>query len=172
MRLVAGHDRLHPCHAFVGVDDSHAAWFADDYGVWLRYLAGHLYDHVGRPEAPHFFDRYQEFTDSVAIYPGAGNGSVDAMTYVALKMNGEAGEFAEKLGKRIRKGKSITAINRSEMADEFKLELVKELGDVLWYVSQAASELGYSLSDVARINVEKLSSRKERGVLDGKGDNR
>lgn len=121
---------------------------------------------------PSGFDAYQEFTGSVAIYPGAGTGGFEAMTYCALKMCGESGEFAEKLGKRIRKGKTIGAITREAMTDEFRGELAKELGDVLWYVSQAASELGYSLSEIVEMNVEKLTSRKVRGVLDGSGDNR
>jgi ATP-dependent Clp protease ATP-binding subunit ClpA/NTP pyrophosphatase (non-canonical NTP hydrolase) len=123
-------------------------------------------------EAGAFFDRYQEFTGSTAIYPGAGTGGFDAMTYVALKGAGECGEFAEKLGKRMRKKGDIKAISRVSMDDEFKLELAKELGDRLWYISQAATELGFKLSDIVRINVDKLTSRKQRGVLDGKGDNR
>jgi NTP pyrophosphatase (non-canonical NTP hydrolase) len=53
-----------------------------------------------------------------------------------------------------------------------KQELAKELGDVLWYVSQIASELELNLSDVANMNIEKLSSRKNREQLSGSGDNR
>ena len=49
---------------------------------------------------------------------------------------------------------------------------VKELGDVLWYLTRSANELGYSLVDVAEINLIKLTSRKERGVLQGSGDER
>ena len=123
-------------------------------------------------EADLSFDSYQEFTVSTAIYPGSESGGFDAMTYVALKLCGESGEFAQKLGKCIRKGKSIGAITRAAMSEEFKLELAKELGDVLWYVSQAATELGYDLQDIARINVAKLTSRQDRGVLDGCGDDR
>jgi len=130
------------------------------------------YEEMVFQEAESFFDRYQEFTGSVAVYPGAATGNFDALTYVALKLNGESGEFAEKLGKQMRKAGAISAIARENMTEEFKLELIKELGDVLWYVSQAASELGFKLSDVARINRDKLSSRKDRGVLVGEGDNR
>ena len=50
--------------------------------------------------------------------------------------------------------------------------LKKELGDVLWYISALASDLGVTLEDVAADNVAKLRSRAERGVLGGSGDNR
>ena len=53
-------------------------------------------------------------------------------------------------------------------ADEVK----KELGDVLWYLANLANDLGYSLSEIAENNIEKLESRKERGVIQGSGDNR
>jgi len=48
----------------------------------------------------------------------------------------------------------------------------KELGDVLWYVAQLASELGLDLDRVAEANLEKLLSRQRRGVLSGSGDDR
>ncbi|MCW3068345.1 MAG: hypothetical protein JWL67_970 [Solirubrobacterales bacterium] len=48
----------------------------------------------------------------------------------------------------------------------------KELGDVLWYVAQIASELGLDLDQVAEANLEKLLSRQRRGVLSGSGDER
>lgn len=50
--------------------------------------------------------------------------------------------------------------------------MAKELGDVLWYVANLATELGYDLSHIASMNTEKLKSRKVRGVLGGSGDNR
>jgi NTP pyrophosphatase (non-canonical NTP hydrolase) len=56
--------------------------------------------------------------------------------------------------------------------DEKKKEIEKELGDVLWYVSQLSSELGLSLKEVAEKNIEKLYSRMDRGKLKGDGDNR
>lgn len=48
----------------------------------------------------------------------------------------------------------------------------KELGDVLWYLTASARELGYSLQDVAEINAVKLLDRKNRGVIQGNGDTR
>jgi len=57
--------------------------------------------------------------------------------------------------------------------DQYKqIEVAKELGDVLWYVANVASEFNLSLNEVARMNIDKLLSRKERGVLGGSGDNR
>ena len=58
------------------------------------------------------------------------------------------------------------------MDDETRLAIKGEIGDVLWYASQLASELGLLLEDIAEYNLEKLFSRKNRGVLKGDGDNR
>lgn len=81
--------------------------------------------------------------------------------YMTLGMAGEAGEIANKVKKVMRDGK------------ELDLEDIKhELGDVLWYVAGLATVLGISLEDVAKANIEKLKSRKERGKIHGSGDNR
>ena len=85
--------------------------------------------------------------------------------YVTLGLVGESGEIAEKMKKIIRdNGGRVT---KQEVED-----LVKELGDVLWYVAQMASELGVSLEKVAEVNIEKLTDRRDRGKLGGSGDNR
>jgi NTP pyrophosphatase (non-canonical NTP hydrolase) len=104
---------------------------------------------------------YQEKSRVTAKYPDAGNNYI----YPTLGLSGEAGEVAEKIKKVIRdKG--------GEINDETRSEIKKELGDVLWYVSQLATELGLSLDDVAESNIQKLYDRMERGVLQGNGDNR
>ena len=51
-------------------------------------------------------------------------------------------------------------------------EIAKELGDVLWYVANLSSEVGYDLESLAQLNVNKLASRRDRGVIHGEGDNR
>lgn len=90
---------------------------------------------------------------------------VPDITYVALGLNGEAGEVAEKLKKIIRdKQGKIDAQDRDDICNE--------LGDVLWYLTEFASLLQVSLQQVAERNIQKLTDRKARGVLHGKGDNR
>jgi NTP pyrophosphatase (non-canonical NTP hydrolase) len=78
---------------------------------------------------------------------------------------GEAGEVAEHAKKAIRDdGGAVSPQRRAAIA--------KELGDVLWYVTQLASELELELEEIARENLEKLFSRQRRGVLSGSGDER
>lgn len=104
---------------------------------------------------------YQEKSRKTAIYPDAGKNYI----YPTLGLAGEAGEVSEKIKKAIRD-------NAGEITEEKKNEIEKELGDVLWYVSQLASELNLSLDEIAEKNIEKLYSRMERGKLGGSGDNR
>lgn len=87
------------------------------------------------------------------------------MAYPALGLAGEAGEVAEHAKKAIRDDAGV-------VTEERRQAMAKELGDVLWYVSQLASELGLELDEIARANVEKLLSRQRRGVLSGSGDER
>lgn len=98
------------------------------------------------------------FTRTTAIYP-----KDQGITYTILGLNEEAGEVAGKLKKSIRDG---------WLQERFTTEAIKELGDVLWYVARAADELGFTLEQVADENVAKLSSRKDRDMLSGSGDNR
>jgi NTP pyrophosphatase (non-canonical NTP hydrolase) len=110
------------------------------------------------------FAQYQEDIAETAIYPDHGMGSIAALQYVGLGL-GEAGEVQGKI-------KKIVRDNSGVITDEVKFEIAKELGDLLWYVTRTAEELGYELSGIAKKNVDKLNSRKERGVLGGSGDNR
>lgn len=110
---------------------------------------------------------YQAQTADTAVYPGKGTPL--GLIYCGLKMAGEAGEVAEKIGKALRDDNFIEA---GELTSERRKALKGELGDVLWYVSSAARELGYELGDVAQSNLDKLADRKARGTLQGSGDNR
>ena len=101
------------------------------------------------------FKEYQKKAVEFAIYPEAYK-----VIYPTLGLCGEAGEVAEKVKKQVRDGN----FNRHEVA--------KELGDVLWYLANLANDIGYSLSEVAVMNVDKLQSRKDRNVISGSGDNR
>ena len=106
------------------------------------------------------FTEYQHKARSTAIYP-----TKHRLIYPTLGLCGEAGEFAEKVKKLIRDNNEI-------MTPKLKDALAKELGDCLWYIANISCDLDISLEDVAIQNLEKLSDRKERGKLQGNGDDR
>ncbi len=97
-----------------------------------------------------------------------------------LNLQSEVGEFSGKLAKHIRKGEAIIDANKiwfneAELTDEYFAvmeDLEKEAGDILWQLSGLCTVMGWKLDDVAKQNLEKLASRKQRGVIDGNGDNR
>lgn len=101
-------------------------------------------------------NEYQSFTATTAVYPQKVE-----LEYLSLGLTGEVGEFTSKLAKWYRKDNQFPT---QELADE--------LGDILWFVARLASLLQRDLSDIAHENKEKLTSRKERGVLKGSGDYR
>jgi len=104
------------------------------------------------------FNEYQGAAQKTAVYP-----SEEGVEYTALGLASEAGEVAGVVKKFI----------RGDQPSDTTVELLfKELGDVLWYVSQIASEWELDLDEIAIANIEKLRSRKKRGVLKGSGDNR
>jgi len=107
------------------------------------------------------FNYYQNRARETAIYPNMGS----EFTYPALGLVGEAGEIANKLKKVIRDNSGI-------LSDDVRESVSAELGDVLWYVAQLATEMGTDLNAIAQRNIDKLASRKERGVIAGSGDNR
>lgn len=107
------------------------------------------------------FREYQIKSRKTAIYPDRDNNYV----YPVLGLSGEAGEVAEKIKKAIRDNGGI-------ITEEKRQEIKKELGDVLWYVAQLATELKIDLDDVAFSNIVKLYSRMDRDVLSGSGDSR
>lgn len=116
--------------------------------------------------------------------------SSDNFSYMMFGLVEEVGELAGKISKGIRKGISSIGLD-SEVAnqvspDEVKANdiyfldaaenqrdsIKKELGDVMWMVAGITDELGWSLEEICRENLSKLADRKERGVIDGDGDNR
>jgi NTP pyrophosphatase (non-canonical NTP hydrolase) len=107
------------------------------------------------------FEEYQNESRKTAIYPNAGSNFI----YPTLGLVGEAGEVAEKVKKVIRDSDSM-------IDDEAREKIQKELGDVLWYIAQLATELNITLEDIAEQNIIKLRSRLERNVLHGSGDSR
>src|SRR5690606_10301927 len=102
------------------------------------------------------FKTYQQESKKTAGYPTIAH----SVIYPTLGLTGEAGEVAEKI-------KKIFRDKEGQFSAE-DLDLIKkELGDVLWYLTQIATDLGISLEDVAKHNIEKLYSRLERGKLKG-----
>jgi NTP pyrophosphatase (non-canonical NTP hydrolase) len=111
------------------------------------------------------FDNYQTAAASTAIYPEAGEGSFNALSYAILGLTNEAGEVAGKL-------KKVWRDKGGVLDDEAKAGIADELSDVLWYIAAAASELGLDMADIADANLDKLFDRMQRGVIQGSGDNR
>ena len=102
---------------------------------------------------------YQKKALETAIYPEQYK-----LIYPALGLKGEAGEGAEKVKKVLRGDGVLTEAKKTDIA--------LELGDVLWYVANCANDLGYSLDDIAKMNLKKLSMRQKKGLLGGNGDHR
>lgn len=109
------------------------------------------------------FNHYQDQARLTAIYPSAPNGIINPYPFLGLA--GESGECAEKCKKIIRD-------NGGAISIEKRNEICKELGDVLWYVANIASDLGIHMNDIASINIEKLKKRQEENKIKGSGDNR
>lgn len=85
--------------------------------------------------------------------------------YTALGLVGEAGEVAEKI-------KKIWRDKNKQINDNDREEIKKEMGDVLWYLSQLSENLGINFDDVAQANINKTQSRLARNLINGSGDNR
>lgn len=111
--------------------------------------------------APMTFDDYQQQAAGTRKYPPD-----DVIMYPTLGLVGEAGEVANKLKKVYRDG------GGGVFTPEVKAALAAELGDVLWYAAALAADLGFTLADVARGNLDKLAARAARGTLGGSGDDR
>lgn len=92
-------------------------------------------------------------------------GHEHAAFYLALGIGDEAGEVQGKIKKAIRDDGGTFTAERLE-------DIKKEIGDVLWYIANLAEHFGMELEEIAQANIDKLTSRKERGVLTGSGDNR
>jgi NTP pyrophosphatase (non-canonical NTP hydrolase) len=107
------------------------------------------------------FDQYQEEARKTAIYPNLGSNFI----YPTLGLCGESGEVAEKVKKIIRDNNGI-------VTEDKIIELAKEYGDILWYISNSCDELGLRLDKVAMLNLSKLKKRQEENKVHGEGDNR
>ena len=117
-------------------------------------------------------NEYQEMAMTTCL-PESRN-----FAYMFLNLVGEVGEFASKVAKAIRKDKALIDFNqliterKEAMTDEEIDNLKAEAGDVLWQLSGLCTVMGWELDDIGQQNLDKLASRKVRGVVDGNGDNR
>ena len=106
-------------------------------------------------------DKYHTEARKTALYPNLGSNII----YPTLGLVGEAGEVAEKVKKVLRDNKGVFDENSKEA-------IKKELGDVLWYLSNLCHEFNFSLEEVANLNLEKLRKRAISGKISGSGDDR
>ena len=119
-------------------------------------------------------NQYQEKAMSTCL-PSCEN-----LTYMLLNLVGEAGEFASKIAKAVRKETGIMdgpnfyyykyQDEGSPSSEALYEELKKEAGDILWQLSGLCSVMGWELEDVAQTNLDKLAARKKAGTIVGNGD--
>ena len=114
------------------------------------------------------FNLYQEKAHETANYPSVTIGKeAHAVDYIypVFGLAEEAGEVAGKFAKAVRDNEGV-------IDEERRREIMKELGDVLWFVSECCTVLRVDMDTVAELNIKKLADRKARGVIHGSGDNR
>lgn len=110
-------------------------------------------------------DTYQKKAAEFDLFEATADLNATGFLEKILGLVGEAGETADKI-------KKILRDKDGEVSKEDCTEITKELGDILWYVASIARYFDVSLSEVAQNNIDKLTSRKKRGKLQGQGDNR
>lgn len=101
------------------------------------------------------FKQYQDKAHTFATY---GN-----MNYPYFALVEEVGEFCGKIAKNMRGDRS---------AEETQALMQKEVGDILWNLSEICTLNGWSLSEIADKNIKKLTDRQEKGTIKGDGDAR
>ncbi len=107
------------------------------------------------------FSRYQKQSRETAQYPNPGSNYI----YPALGLGNEAGEVLGKIKKLQRDKNNV-------VDDTFREAIGAEIGDVLWYLAQLATEFNLNFGDIAFDNLVKLFDRQKRNVIKGDGDNR
>lgn len=105
-------------------------------------------------------NEYQQAALATACYP-----KNMGILYPVLGLSGETGEVADKI-------KKVYRDHSGEFSEEQRKAIALELSDVMWYCAALAKDLGYSLDEIGQMNIAKLASRKERGVISGNGDYR
>ena len=107
---------------------------------------------------------YQKIIKKTAIYP-----KEVGVAYCAMGLTGEAGEVSDKI-KKLYRDKSLFKTKHIDAEDI--ISIAKELGDVLWYVTAMANEIGVPLGEIMQMNYDKLIKRRETNTLGGSGDDR
>jgi len=112
-------------------------------------------------------EEYATEAMNYAIYP-------DALIYPMLGLQEEVGELSGKLKRYFRDNEYDVSMDDPmvEMSAELRFDMAREVGDALWYLTAIATDLGYSLDEIASLNLEKLEDRKRRGRIKGSGDYR
>ena len=111
------------------------------------------------------FNQYQVIAKTFLLEKFISMPQADLAEYCALGINEEAGEVAGKVKKSIRD-------DEQELEPERIKAIALELGDTLWYIALMADTIGIPLQQIAEMNIQKLSDRKNRNVIKGEGDNR
>ncbi len=107
------------------------------------------------------FKKYQKLAHKTAIYPKIGKDFI----YPALGLSGEIGELLNKI-------KKIFRDNNGKLTKEIEGAIKDELGDILWYLAEVSTSFGFSLEEIANLNIEKLQRRAKRNKIKGSGDKR
>ena len=112
------------------------------------------------------FNEYQKQAHHTAVYPliiidDKFEPKYSNWIYPLIGLSGEVGELSNKMKKVIR-----------DKSDVFSNEIESEIGDICWYLAEFCTVLGLDLDKIASANLEKLQSRRERGVIKGSGDDR
>ncbi len=108
-------------------------------------------------------NEYQQKAAESSVYPASG--TFGGVLYAVVALTGEAGEIANKT-------KKIMRDDHGEVGELRRMELAKEMGDVLWYLAALAGELGLTLEEIAQGNLDKVMRRKHQGTIKGDGDER
>ena len=106
-----------------------------------------------------YLNEYQHIAKTFAIYPGSEDKEIAVYPFLGLAE--EAGEVCGKLAKSYRGDRELDIE-----------EVAKELGDVMWQLSECARQIGWTLDEIAYLNIDKLTDRRDRDAIKGSGDTR
>lgn len=117
-------------------------------------------------------DEYQEWTRTTAVYPEADEGTITALSYVIMAYGGEVGEIQNKFKKVLRGDDNMIADEFDQLSDTAKHRILEELIGSAYYFARVADELRVPLSFIFQESHDLLEGRKERGTIQGDGDER